>query len=127
MPWPDGFMWGTGASSTQCEGASEASDWWDWERAGGAPMSGGGNGFASRYAEDFALLAELGLTHHRLSMDWARLEPDDGVHDESAVAHYRDVLHAAHDAGITPWVTLHHFTLPRWFAARRRLPRRRPP
>ena len=45
-------------------------------------MSGGGNGFASRYAEDFALLAELGLTHHRLSMDWARLEPDDGVHDE---------------------------------------------
>ena len=81
-------------------------------------MSGGGNGFASRYAEDFALLAELGLTHHRLSMDWARLEPDDGVHDESAVADYRDVLHAAHDAGITPWVTLHHFTLPRWFAAR---------
>ncbi len=118
MRWPDGFMWGTGASSTQCEGASEASDWWDWERAGGAPMSGGGNGFASRYAEDFALLAELGLTHHRLSMDWARLEPDDGVHDERTVAHYRDVLHAAHDAGITPWVTLHHFTLPRWFAAR---------
>ena len=34
MQWPDGFMWGTGASSTQCEGAAPASDWWEWERDG---------------------------------------------------------------------------------------------
>ena len=34
MRWPDGFLWGTGASSTQCEGAAPASDWWEWERAG---------------------------------------------------------------------------------------------
>ena len=33
------------------------------------------------------------------------------------IAHYRDVLRAAIDAGIDPWVCLHHFTLPRWFAA----------
>jgi len=116
MEWPDGFMWGTGASSTQCEGAAPASDWWDWERAGKAPISGEGNGFATRYAEDFALLAELGLVHHRLSLEWARLEPEPGVHDPAAVEHYRSVLAAAHDAGITPWVSLHHFTLPRWFA-----------
>ncbi len=110
-------MWGTGASSTQCEGAAPASDWWDWERAGRAPTSGDGNGFATRYAEDFALLAGLGLTHHRLSMEWARLEPEPGVHDPAAVEHYRAVLAAARDAGVTPWVCLHHFTLPRWFAA----------
>jgi beta-glucosidase len=116
--WPDGFMWGTGASSTQCEGAAPASDWWDWERAGKAPISGDGNGFATRHAEDFALLAGLGLVHHRLSFEWARLEPAEGVHDPAAVAHYRAVLTAAHDAGITPWVSLHHFTLPRWFAER---------
>jgi beta-glucosidase len=117
VQWPQGFMWGTGASSTQCEGASSASDWWDWERAGRAPLSGDGNGFASRHEEDFALLAELGLTHHRLSVEWARLEPEPGVHDQAAVEHVRSVLLAARDAGITPWVTLHHFTLPRWFAA----------
>jgi beta-glucosidase len=46
MHWPDGFMWGTGASATQCEGAARSSDWWDWERAGRAPLSGDGNGFA---------------------------------------------------------------------------------
>ncbi len=78
MQWPEGFMWGTGASSTQCEGASPASDWWDWERSGHAPLSGEGNGFAVRYAEDFRLLARLGLRHHRLSIDWARVEPEPG-------------------------------------------------
>ncbi len=116
MIWPDGFMWGTGASSTQCEGASTASDWRDWEQAGKAPVSGDGNGFATRYAEDFALLARLGLTHHRMSIEWARIEPEPGVVDQEAIEHYQRVLTAAHDAGITPWVTLHHFTLPRWFA-----------
>ncbi len=116
MEWPDGFMWGTGASSTQCEGAAADSDWWDWERAGRAPLSGDGNGFATRYAEDFALLAGLGLTHHRLSIEWARIEPRRGERDAAEVERYRAVLAAAHDAGITPWVSLHHFTLPRWFA-----------
>jgi beta-glucosidase len=116
MRWPDGFMWGTGASATQCEGASAASDWWDWERSGHAPLSGDGNGFAVRYAEDFALLAGLGLRHHRLTIDWARVEPEPGRHDAAAVAHYRDVLTAALEAGLEPWICLHHFTLPRWFA-----------
>ncbi len=115
MEWPAGFMWGTGASSTQCEGAAPASDWWQWERDGHAPRSGDGNGFATRYAEDFALLAGLGLTHHRLSIEWARVEPAPGQHDAAAVAHYRDVLEAARGAGVSPWVCLHHFTLPRWF------------
>ena len=80
------------------------------------PDLGAGNGFATRYAEDFALLADLGLTHHRLSIDWARIEPEEGRRDEAAVQHYRAVLTAARDAGIEPWVTLHHFVLPRWVA-----------
>jgi beta-glucosidase len=109
-------LWGTGASSTQTDGAAPASDWWDWERAGNAPISGEGNGFATRYAEDFRALADLGLDHHRLSVEWARIEPDEGRHDADAIAHTRDVLQAAHAAGVTPWVCLHHFTLPRWFA-----------
>ena len=127
MQWPEGFMWGSGASSTQCEGASPASDWWDWERAGHAPLSGDGNGFATRYAEDFGLLAGLGLQHHRLSIEWARIEPEPGTHDAAAIAHYRDMLSAALDAGVEPWVCLHHFTLPRWFADTRRFPRRAEP
>jgi beta-glucosidase len=118
MRWPAGFLWGTGASSTQCEGASPASDWWDWERAGRAPLSGDGNGFATHFAEDFRILADLGLRHHRLSIEWARIEPEPGVRDANAIAHYRDVLQAARAAGVVPWICLHHFTLPRWFAER---------
>ena len=68
-------MWGTGASSTQCEGAAPDSDWFAWERAGNAPKSENGNGFATQYAQDFKILASLGLTHHRLSIEWARIEP----------------------------------------------------
>ena len=78
MPFPAAFWWGTGASSTQCEGAAPASDWARWEQLGRAPESGQGNGFSTRYAEDFALLAEHGLTHHRLSIEWARIEPRQG-------------------------------------------------
>ncbi|MEY2461662.1 MAG: beta-glucosidase, partial [Acidimicrobiaceae bacterium] len=113
--WSDTFWWGTGASSTQCEGAAPASDWARWEKLGRAPESGQGNGFGTRYAEDFALLAEHGLTHHRLSIEWARIEPRQGERDNEAVEHYRRVLEAAHAAGIEPWVCLHHFTLPGWF------------
>jgi beta-glucosidase len=109
-------MWGTGASSTQCEGAAPASDWLEWERQGHASPSGDGNGFARRFAEDFGIFAALGLSHHRMSIEWARIEPEEGVHDPGAIAHYREVLGAAHAAGITPWVCLHHFTLPTWFA-----------
>lgn len=116
--WPGDFIWGTAASSTQCEGAAPASDWIHWERAGRAPASGAGNGFARRYREDFALYAAAGLRHHRLSIDWARIEPEPGRRDLGAIAHYRDVLAAAREAGLEPWVCLHHFTLPRWFAER---------
>ena len=114
--FPDGFWWGSGASSTQCEGAAPASDWLAWEQAGQAPASGDGNGFATRYAEDFAALAALGLTHHRLSIEWARIEPEPGRRDTEAIEHYLEVLRTARAAGIEPWVTLHHFTLPGWFA-----------
>jgi beta-glucosidase len=114
--WPEGFLWGTGASSTQCEGAAPASDWLAWELEGKAPKSNDGNGFASRFGEDFEILASLGLTHHRLSIEWARVEPQCGVHDHQAIERYRTILAKAKQSNIKIWVCLHHFTLPKWFA-----------
>jgi beta-glucosidase len=114
--FPDDFIWGTGASSLQTEGAPPQSDWYAWEEAGRAPRSGEGNGFAVDYAADLRQFAELGLTHHRLSLDWARLEPRQGRHDAEAIEHYRAVLTAARDAGVSIWACLHHFDLPGWFA-----------
>ena len=109
------FWWGTGASSTQAEGAAAESDWFREEQRGTYPRSGDGSGFATRYAEDFALYAAHGLTHHRMSIEWARIEPEQGRPDFAAVEHYRNILQTARDAGISPWVCLHHFTLPGWF------------
>lgn len=116
MTWPEGFWWGTGASSTQCEGAAPNSDWAAWELAGRAPPSGQGNGFATQHADDFRLYAAHGLTHHRLSIEWARIEPVPGKRDPEAIDHYRAVLEAARAAGVAPWVCFHHFTIPGWFA-----------
>lgn len=116
MTLPQGFMWGTGASSTQSEGSAPRSDWYRWEQSGRVPPSGEGNGFGSRYAEDFQLYAEYGLDHHRLSIEWARIEPEPGRRDGDAIEHYTEVLQAARRAGVKVWVCLHHFTLPGWFA-----------
>src|SRR5207344_2295505 len=94
MTRPDDFWWGTGASSTQAEGAARESDWYREELRDTYPRSGEGNGFGHRFAEDFALYAEHGLTHHRLSIEWARIEPEPGRHDPAAVEHYTEMLRA---------------------------------
>jgi beta-glucosidase len=112
---PSDFWWGTAASSTQAEGAAPQSDWYALEQRGFVPPSGEGNGFGSRYAEDFELYAAHGLAHHRMSIEWARIEPQEGRRDGAAIEHYRAVLEAAAAAGVKPWVCLHHFTLPGWF------------
>lgn len=118
--FPDGFIWGACSSGLQAEGAAPASDWIAWERAGRLPRSGDGNGFGTDFADDFAQLASLGLAHHRLSLDWARLEPRPGRHDPDAVEHAREVLSAACDAGISVWACLHDVELPGWFSEDRR-------
>jgi beta-glucosidase len=117
LEFPAGFMWGTAASAIQAEGAGPDSDWWAWERQGRAPLSGDGNGFRTRYAEDFALYACWGFRHHRLSLDWSRLQPAADRFDAQAVEHYRRVLAAGRDAGLEVWVCLLHGALPTWFAA----------
>jgi beta-glucosidase len=116
VPFPSSFWWGTAASATQAEGAAPGSDWYGWEQAGNAPPSGDGNGFTTQYADDFARFASYGLTHHRLSIEWARIEPAPGRRDPAAIEHYRAVLEAARAAGVAPWVCFHHFSLPGWFA-----------
>jgi beta-glucosidase/6-phospho-beta-glucosidase/beta-galactosidase len=110
VPW-----WGTGAAATQCEGAAPQSDWAGWEAEGRVPPSADGNGFRTRYADDLALLADHGITHHRVTVEWARLEPSEGRWDENEVAHLRRVLEAARDAGVAVWACLLHGSAPGWF------------
>ncbi|HZA79159.1 MAG TPA: family 1 glycosylhydrolase [Acidimicrobiales bacterium] len=114
-PSPSAPWWGTAAAATQCEGAAPRSDWAGWEAEGRAPASRDGNGFRTRYADDLALLAEHGITHHRLTIEWARLEPSEGRWDEDEEAHLRRVLEAGRDAGVALWACLLHGSAPGWF------------
>ncbi|MFJ5829445.1 family 1 glycosylhydrolase [Streptomyces sp. NPDC093089] len=41
-----------------------------------------------------------------------------GEISRAAIDHYRRMVEGAHQRGLRPLVTLHHFTSPRWFAAR---------
>ncbi|PIT98502.1 MAG: glycosyl transferase [Candidatus Andersenbacteria bacterium CG10_big_fil_rev_8_21_14_0_10_54_11] len=113
------FLWGAATSAHQVEGNNIHSDWWAWERlTPGIIPSGRAADHYQRYAEDIALARALGHTAHRLSLEWARLEPKRGQWDREAAAHYRTVLQEVKKAGMAVFVTLHHFTNPQWFAAR---------
>jgi beta-glucosidase len=121
MDFPDDFLWGSATSAHQVEGGNTNNDWWDFEQnpaSAARASSADGIDHLHRYAEDFALLASLGHNAHRLSLEWSRIEPAPGQFSRAAIAHYRRVLTALADTGMTGFVTLHHFTLPRWFAAR---------
>ena len=113
--FPQGFLWGTATSAHQVEGNNIHSDWWAWEQAGRVKeRSGLACDHYRRFADDFDLSQSLGHTAHRFSIEWARLEPEEGRWDDEALAHYVAVVEALRQRGIEPIVTLHHFTTPQW-------------
>lgn len=119
--FPDDFRFGAATAAHQVEGGNDRSDWWDFEREPGRIKDGSRSGAAcehyARFREDIGLLGALSLTAYRFSVEWARVEPEPGRIDGAALAHYAEVVDACLSAGVEPCVTLHHFTLPRWFAA----------
>ncbi len=124
-PFPTGFLWGAATSSHQVEGGCTNSNWSAFESARdaeGRPRIAGGQvaGDACRhwyrYPEDIGLLAGLGMNAYRFSVEWSKIEPRQGAFDEAALSHYERVVDALLTAGITPMITLHHFTDPLWFS-----------
>jgi len=120
LRFPDGFFWGTATSSHQVEGNNKNNDWWAFEEIEGNIKDSTKSGIAcdhyNRFAEDFEMSREFGHNAHRFSIEWSRIEPEEGRFDEKEVEHYRRVVESLHENNLTPFVTLHHFTHPRWFA-----------
>lgn len=117
---------GVALSEYQNSGASRFpnSNWAAWERKKlhyGKPtiQTGEESGYACNfwetYKEDIALAKELGVNSLRLSVEWTAIEPQEGVFDEAALQHYKDVCAALWEAGIEPMITLYHWTHPLWF------------
>jgi len=113
-------LWGTATAAHQVEGGNINSDNWLLEHVPGtlyAEPSGDACDHYHRYVEDISLLAELGFNTYRFSIEWARIEPEEGEFSRASLEHYRRMLMACHENGLTPVVTYHHFTSPRWLIA----------
>jgi beta-glucosidase len=118
--YPGGFLWGVATAAHQVEGNNLNSDEWVLEQMKPsmfAEPSGDACDQYHRYLEDIELVASLGFNTYRFSVEWARVEPEQGFYSKAELDHYRRVAAACRDHGLTPMVTFWHFTSPRWFAA----------
>jgi beta-glucosidase len=119
--FPPDFLWGASTSAHQTEGNNTASDLWAAENTPGSPFaerSGDACDSLHRWPEDLDLIADLGLTAYRFSIEWARIEPEQGHPSAAMLARYRRLIAGCLERSITPVVTLHHFTSPHWFTKR---------
>ncbi|MFF1687858.1 MULTISPECIES: glycoside hydrolase family 1 protein [unclassified Streptomyces] len=118
--FPPGFLWGTAIGAHQSEGNNHASDWWYRETQPDSTVAercGDAIDSYHRWPEDLDLAAGAGFTDYRFGIEWSRIEPADGQVSLAALAHYRRIVEGAVARGLRPMATLHHFTLPLWFAA----------
>ena len=116
---PDNFLWGVATAAHQYEGNNVSSDLWVLEQLKPSPFrepSGDACDGYHRYDEDIAFIKSLGLNAFRFTVEWARVEPEKGMFSRAHLDFYRRILTRCREAGITPAVTLNHFSAPRWFA-----------
>ncbi|SER28509.1 GH1 family beta-glucosidase [Lentzea albida] len=122
MSFPDGFRWGVATSAYQIEGAAALdgrgpSIWDTFSRVPGAVAAGDTGDVAAdhyhRWAEDVALLADLGVDSYRFSVSWSRILPEGhGKVEQRGLDFYRRLVEALLSKGIEPFLTLYHWDLP---------------
>lgn len=150
--FPKRFLWGVTTSAHQHEGATH-NQWTEWEQqtmhtlAAQSEYSFGelevwdeiikeakdpssySSGLAvdhyTHYETDFLLAKKMGLNAWRCSIEWSRIEPEEGVWSAAAIEHYKSYVSSLKKAGLEPFVTLFHFTLPVWFAKKGGFEKRR--
>lgn len=121
MRFPDGFLWGVATSGHQTEGDNTASDTWFAENVSPTIFrepSGPACDSLHRWRADLDLVAGMGLSAYRFSVEWARVEPVEGQFSEPALAHYAAIVDRCAELDLAPVVTFNHMTNPHWFAMR---------
>lgn len=121
MTFQKDFLIGAATAAHQVEGGNIHSDYWAQEHMVHTDFlepSGDAVDHYHRYHEDIRLMAEAGLNAYRFSIEWARIEPQEGKFHQAEIDHYRDVIRACRENGLEPVVTLHHFTSPKWLISK---------
>ncbi len=111
LKFPKNFYWGTATSAYQVEGGIRN----DWSEAGEKYDAGVACDHYNRFEEDFDLAKSMNNNAHRFSIEWARIEPIEGKFNQAEIEHYRQVILALKKRNLEPFITLWHFTLPKWF------------
>ena len=122
LRFPPDFRWGTATAAHQVEG-EQTNDWSDWEQIPGKIRDGTDSSrtcqwWSGRYLEDLKLAQSMSQNALRLSIEWSRIEPQEGEWDSPAIARYREMLSALRARRIEPMVTLFHFTSPLWLVGK---------
>ncbi len=115
---PSSFLMGAATAATQIEGGDTNSNWYAWSLAG--KIKNGESSIVAtdhwnRVEEDISLMKKLNLEIYRMSIEWSRIEPEEGKWSRDGIEHYRNELTLLKAAGIEPLVSLHHFSSPQWF------------
>ncbi len=119
--FPDKFLWGCATAAHQVEGNNVNSDYWTMEHLPQSMFkepSGDACDHYHLYAQDIGMLADLGFNTYRFSIEWARIEPEEGFFSNAELDHYRRMLAACQEHHLTTMLTYYHFSLPRWFAVK---------
>lgn len=143
MKFPKHFLWGAATSAHQVEGDTH-NQWTVWEFENTISLatrasylygdlenwpqikdtakdpnnyvSAKGTDHYNRYADDFDLLKKMNMNAFRFSIEWSRVEPQEGAWNVEAIEHYKRYVNELNRRNIEPVVTLFHFTLPVWFS-----------
>ncbi|TMM38115.1 MAG: beta-glucosidase [Actinobacteria bacterium] len=120
--FPAGFRWGVATAAYQIEGATaedgRGPSIWDTFSHQPDRISDGSTGDVAcdhyhRYAQDVALMADLGVGVYRFSVAWPRIQPTGtGPANPKGIAFYDRLVDALLERGIAPAVTLFHWDLP---------------
>ena len=116
--FPDKFFWGAATSAYQHEGGIFNCDWFRWEIDKKLTSAGDACRHYEMFEGDLDLAKNLNLNAMRISLEWSRFYPKYEFFSGEAPDHYGAVVRAMRARGIEPFITLHHFTNPLWFAER---------
>jgi beta-glucosidase len=117
--FPDKFLWGCATAGHQVEGNNTGSDLWALEHLPESIFkepSGDACDHYHLYSQDISMLADLGFNTYRFSLEWSRIEPEEGFFSNAELEHYRRMLAACREHHLTTLLTYSHFSIPRWFA-----------